>query len=384
VLLRRRPNVEKLARKGRVFLLRDAVRYQERVVDGDGVEWDVGAPVRLEAAKSLARFDSPIVEEGLAEALADEHHAVRRAAVEAIAERGTPTAVEQLIDGLVRWTGPADTEAAAKALETLAHWHLGGLADAFAAKLLESDAPALDEARLDAFTTLLEADPNSDVAAAAIASRLIATGQLPAAPELADRREKLLGRLGPGAVDPLLRAIRGRHALPGALRALGILRDARAVEPLIGLLRDPSPALRESAAEALGNLNDTRAVPALVACTQDPEQSVRDAASVALHRMGPAAVIVAVVTLLEPGNGQIETGDGGPRALEEAVTQLISPGAATAVTAPIDGKAAAIAADRAEPPPAPRSATRRSRLLSVLQSALDPHGPDGSGHTFPP
>jgi HEAT repeat protein len=379
VLLRRRPNVGKLARKGRVFLLREAVRYQERVVDGEGVEWDVGAPVRLEAAQRLATFEGPIVEEGLAEVLADEHRAVRRAAVEAIAERQAPTAVEQLIDGLVKWTRPEDAETARMALDTLAGWRLDGLADLLAEKLLQSEAPPLEDAQLDAFSRLLAADPDSDAAAAAIASRLIASGQLPSAPDRADRTERLLGRLGPGAIDPLLRAMRGRHARPGAVRALGLLRDGRAVDPLISLLRDPSPPLREAAAEALGNLNDTRAVPGLVACTQDPEQSVRDAASAALERMGPAAVIVAVVTLLQPRNGELEPSIDGPRALEQAVTQLISRGETADIPAPAQATAAEVPPEPTAPESSGRLATRRSRLLNVLQSALDPNGPDGAG-----
>jgi HEAT repeat protein len=162
---------------------------------------------------------------------------------------------------------------------------------------------------------------------------------------------------------------------------------------LTTLLRDPSPALREAAAQALGGLNDTRAVPALVACTQDPEQSVRDAASTALDRMGSAAVIVAVATLLQPQNGQLEPSDGGPRELEEAVTRLIGGEDTAAMPAAVRAEPAdpaepaavppAVPPERAAPPLAPRPTTRRARLLNVLQSALDPGGPDGTGRQFP-
>jgi HEAT repeat protein len=60
-----------------------------------------------------------------------------------------------------------------------------------------------------------------------------------------------------------------------AATALGVLRDTRAVEPLLEHLRsDPSRRTREAAAVALGNIGDKRAVKPLLACLKqehDPE-----------------------------------------------------------------------------------------------------------------
>jgi HEAT repeat protein len=49
------------------------------------------------------------------------------------------------------------------------------------------------------------------------------------------------------------------------IRTLGEIKDARAVEPLIGVLHESEPALIEEAAQALGNLGDVRALEALKA-----------------------------------------------------------------------------------------------------------------------
>jgi hypothetical protein len=215
-------------------------------------------------------------------------------------------------------------------------------------------------------------------------------------PVLAARAERLIGRLGSAAIEPLIVAVQDHRAGPAAVRAAGLLRDSRAVEPLVRLLRDPDADLRAAAADALGRLNDTRSVPALVSCTQDPEQSVRDSASAALERMGPAGVIVAVVTLLGPRDGQLDAADGGPRGVEEAVTQLLSRGDGSANHAPARDEAEPATRDKPGEPLEPaqsaqpvqavtvrRPASRRSRLLSALQSAFDPQGPDGAGPPFP-
>jgi HEAT repeat protein len=109
-----------------------------------------------------------------------------------------------------------------------------------------------------------------------------------------------------------------------AARALGSIRDPRAVEPLIVLLlTDFSPLVREAAARALGDLKDPRAVVPLVSalkngnpeagpvlagfgeaavvpladCLRDPEAST--AAAAALVRIGRPAVS-ELIRVVEP------------------------------------------------------------------------------------
>jgi HEAT repeat protein len=69
----------------------------------------------------------------------------------------------------------------------------------------------------------------------------------------------------PEAVDPLLSALfndRDRAVREDAVRALGQIGDARAVEGLMTAIKDPE--LRPLAVEALGRIGDRRAVPVLI------------------------------------------------------------------------------------------------------------------------
>jgi HEAT repeat protein len=83
-----------------------------------------------------------------------------------------------------------------------------------------------------------------------------------------------------GDVEPEIRL--------AAVRALGALGDARAVEPLVAILEGGGDSLlRQAAAEALGALGDARAVEPLTAALRDAVRAVRRAAAAALGRCGP-------------------------------------------------------------------------------------------------
>ncbi|TAJ44300.1 HEAT repeat domain-containing protein [Methanofollis fontis] len=64
----------------------------------------------------------------------------------------------------------------------------------------------------------------------------------------------------------------------GAADALGRLRDARAVDPLIAAMDDPDPRVRKKAAWALGQIGDARGQRALLAAFRDPDENVREIA----------------------------------------------------------------------------------------------------------
>ena len=75
------------------------------------------------------------------------------------------------------------------------------------------------------------------------------------------------------AVPPLITALREPSPVRvSAARALGSIRDRRAVEPLIRLLTDFDPFVREAAARALGDLQDPRAVAPLAAALKNGNQ----------------------------------------------------------------------------------------------------------------
>ena len=70
-----------------------------------------------------------------------------------------------------------------------------------------------------------------------------------------------------------------------AARALGVLRDPKAVEPLIAALGDRDPDVRRKAALSLAKIKDPRAVEALRSCSlKDENQVVRWAAAFGLGR----------------------------------------------------------------------------------------------------
>ncbi len=89
-----------------------------------------------------------------------------------------------------------------------------------------------------------------------------------------------------------------------AAKALGRLGDARAVEPLIGVLRseppDYSKRIRGMAAEALGSLGDPRAVEPLIGALGDPGFTSSDA-MYALVNIGEPAVESLIAAL---GDGE--------------------------------------------------------------------------------
>jgi hypothetical protein len=302
-LKRGRPNVDRLRSKGDLDGLRAAARYEDIATDRDGVRWDLGIPVRLEAVRALADFYGPPVEEGLAEALYDSDATVRMAAVEGLAELGVPAAADQLVDRVVHWAEPPDDAAAERGVEVLESWGAEGLPEKFVDQLLQPGAPQLEPRHANVLERLLAADPRERLASGAVAELLIDFLERPGADDAHARAEAILGWLGPASAEAMLSAFIDEVVSPASVRSVAHVKDARLVEPVIRLLNDPDPEMRHAAAVALKGLNDTRAVPALVSASQDSEQLVRDAASAALDSMGTAAVIVGLGTLLASRTG---------------------------------------------------------------------------------
>src|SRR5688500_8998214 len=106
-------------------------------------------------------------------------------------------------------------------------------------------------------------------------------------------------RIGGKAIDVLTETLRSEDSLARktAARALGEIRDTRAVEPLVEVLQgDPDCTVRTAAAQALGQIKDKRAIWALVNTLKlrdesDPEfqrqiEELRNAAQLAMRRIG--------------------------------------------------------------------------------------------------
>jgi HEAT repeat protein len=212
---------------------------------------DPAETVRFEAVTALSGRQDPRVAPALARALGDPSLTVRSAAAEGLARLGDPAAVAPLLE-LVQGDGPAETRAAA--IDALK-----GLRDTRAVPVL---IRSLD-------------DPAEDV------SRSAATA---------------LGRLGDlQAVEPLCQVV-ANAAAPAwlrydAARALGVLKDPRAVPTLGKALGDPDAHLRKVAAHALGDIGDVTATTALKEALDDADGGVRDEVTEALGRLKPAEAV---------------------------------------------------------------------------------------------
>jgi HEAT repeat protein len=295
LLPRRGPKIEKLKQTGDVDGLRKALDHQS-AAEGEQAGWALNPSTRAEAAAALATFDGAVVEDGLSLALTDPDPRVRGTALDRISQRTKPVAVDALLDGVVKWPYPEGYEALETTVATLVGWAPPGIAEAYARKLVEPDAPELDERHQDTLGALTAADPAGEAAETKLADYLVAQLDEPGGPTRAARIQTLLGWLGPGAVDGVIRKIDGGAANASVIATAGALRDARAVEPLVAMIGAPEAARRAAAATALGQLGDTRCVNALIAATQDPDHTVRDSALQALNTMGVAAVIVGVAS----------------------------------------------------------------------------------------
>jgi HEAT repeat protein len=100
----------------------------------------------------------------------------------------------------------------------------------------------------------------------------------------ADITEALL-KLGEIAVRPLIYALThaDAHVRRGAALALGLLKNALAVQPLAGTLRvDEAATVRAAAADALAAFPDERTVDSLIGALEDSDAGVREAAVRAL------------------------------------------------------------------------------------------------------
>jgi HEAT repeat protein len=92
----------------------------------------------------------------------------------------------------------------------------------------------------------------------------------------------------PRAVEPLIAALKDAEWIvrEAAAYALGEIKDPRAVEPLIAALKDENEYVRKAAAYALGEIKDPRAVEPLIAALKDKDSDVRKAAAEALDHLG--------------------------------------------------------------------------------------------------
>lgn len=108
-----------------------------------------------------------------------------------------------------------------------------------------------------------------------------------------------LGRLGgDDAVRALLGTLKQVNLGQEAADALGMLKDPKAFDPLVGLLSSNTDTEKRFAARALGGYQDNRAVPPIVGLLRDKNEYTRAEAAAALGCIGDNGVIDSLLPLL--------------------------------------------------------------------------------------
>jgi hypothetical protein len=340
----KKPKVRKLRRRGDRDGLLAALDWHDWVLAG-GQPADQGAPVRLEALDALVTNDDGVAPDVLAIALADDHEALRLRALELVGELD-PGSSDVVAESIAAWPPDAHPAAHERAVAALAA-DPAPAAGAYTAAALASPEP-LDDRTRETIVRLADAAEGKlgwdEVAAAALEAD-------PEAPR-ADVLLELVTQRVPGRLHDAL-AMESRRR--GAIRALGLLRDAKVLEELMELLGDRDPAIRREAAIALGRIKHPAAIGELFAAAQDEEYAVRDAAMAALDGFGTVAVTAAVIATRSELAG---LGSGNADAPPPAAAQIL-------------GQPAVASADHAPAPAAPFGG-RRAGLVSRLRAALAP------------
>jgi HEAT repeat protein len=320
-LLRSRPNVERLRRKGDARRLVEVLTYEDRVRQGDGRVIDVGAEVRRSAVEALAGLDGQLPRDGLVRALRDPEPVVRSAAVAGLHRRGYDEGAGPLTAAVTQWTDAGHAPQRMEALEALASFERSELPRRVAAELLRRH-DELGEADAIVLRRLVESGGEGSLRTTIgdLVTRLQEGSGSP-------RVRTLLAWLAPDSVNPVLDLLDEPAAQREAALALGAIRDARATEPLcLALMGSEDAAVRAASSWALGEIRDPAAVTALMRASGDEDYDVRAEAIAAFDKLGNVAVAVAMTVqmraALEDGAGRtIELDDveeEEPRELDHA------------------------------------------------------------------
>ena len=131
-----------------------------------------------------------------------------------------------------------------------------------------------------------------------------------------DALAEALGQLGEPAVAPLIETYNEKdpNMRWAAVKALGEIGDARAVELLIAAMRDEDSYVREEATWALGENRENKALEKLKDALKDEIWQVRKAAAWALGEIGDSSTVKPLKTALEDEVWRV--GEAAAEALE--------------------------------------------------------------------
>lgn len=261
------------------------------------------------AEGSFDRTDERLIKQ-MVESFGDSRGLTRLGFAEALGKVGRP-ATSALIDGLAHHQNPVVRRACAKTITLIAD---------------QSAIPTLVHSLLHDEDRVVQ---GSAVGALAVMGEAAAPVLLDilASPDYPDSSKGLatwgLSFVGTAGASYLYEAITAeqaevRSAVVGALTSLvQENEDQRALDLILGALKDASAMVRSEAAAALGKLSNPAVVPQLATLLSDQESDVRKTAALALMKIGEDGAIAPLQTALSQ-----ETDEAVQPVMKLAVTQL--------------------------------------------------------------
>lgn len=265
---------------------------------------DESFSVRAAAAGSLGKIGKPACVDALIKGMKDKDDVVRRSCAKALGDIGNPRAVDVLIHALdtegilINGYESGDLFVCSAAGEALSHIDAPDLNKKLISLFRSKNVPGRIEAvlllvRRGWRPSTLEEWIDFDIAAG-LFDVVSEKGTAAVEPLIATTKEenwiwkggaaKALGVIGDErAVEPLIDVLNSTNwPRSEAAKALMVFKDKRAIKPLIHALESDDWHIRADAASALGVYDEKETIEALNRAAQDSHPRVRDAAKEAL------------------------------------------------------------------------------------------------------
>ena len=278
---------------------------------------DPNSEVRFNAAAALGDINDPRAVGPLSSLINDRDLRVSATAAEALARMQDPRAIRLMVDSLAS----ADWKARARAAQVLS-------------RIPERSFPAA------AVDPLVKALRDPDLIVRYYTSEALVAASASAVPALVglmrtgnanerDRASRVLVRIAPASTDSLIRLLEDKSASSEtrieAARVLSKMREPRAVEAMLPLLRDPRFFARQQAAQCLGQVG----APALKPLIEMARASLPATREAVFEAIGIALFVARNLPPDAAGSSVDHDRADRARALEVLV-EGVSDGAATA------------------------------------------------------